>query len=96
MISWASVETAISFAVVNGKEIVGSVRSINASVDMGDFCRKLGGKYGGGGGREGKGSYRYSIEGLAIEDDEDQEIKDDMWAMINKKETKRILRRIKK
>jgi nanoRNase/pAp phosphatase (c-di-AMP/oligoRNAs hydrolase) len=98
MISWASVETAICFAVVDGKSIVGSVRSINASLDMNAFCAKLGfkeKKVGGGGGREGKGSYRYSMEGLAIEEDEDDDIRQEMWATINKKETKRIIRMLK-
>ena len=65
-------------------------------MDMGDFCAKLGGKYGSGGGREGKGSYRYGMQGLAIEDDEEEEIRNEMWAMINKKEIKRILRTITK
>lgn len=98
MISWVGVETAVCFAVVDGRQIVGSIRSINASLDMNEICARLGfkeRKIGGGGGREGKGSYRYSIEGLAIEEDEDEDIKTAMWQTINKKEIKRIIRMIK-
>lgn len=92
MIQWASVETAICFAIVDGEYLVGSVRSINSSVNVNALCQTLGGKHGAGGGRDGKGSYRYSIQGLAIEEDEDEETKNEMWATINHKETKRIFK----
>jgi nanoRNase/pAp phosphatase (c-di-AMP/oligoRNAs hydrolase) len=96
MIQWASVETAICFAVVDGETIVGSVRSVNSSVNVNDLCMVLGGKFGSGGGRDGKGQYRYSFQGLAIEEDEDEETKDEMWKTINNKEIKRIFKLMKK
>lgn len=96
MIQWASVETAICFAVVEGEYIVGSVRSINSSVNVNTLSSILGGKYGSGGGRDGKGSYRYSMQGLAIEDDEDEQTKAEMWSTINRKEIKRIFKMVKK
>jgi nanoRNase/pAp phosphatase (c-di-AMP/oligoRNAs hydrolase) len=96
MIQWASVETSVCFAIINGEKLVGSVRSVNSSLNVNDFCDLLGGKDGSGGGRDGKGSYTYSMQGLAIEDDDDDETKDQMWDTINQKETKRIFKMMKK
>jgi hypothetical protein len=96
MVSWASVETAIAFGVVGGDRIEGSVRSLNASLTVSDFCRKLGGKHGGGGGKHGKGAYQLSLAGFSIDDDEDEEDAREAWESIKKRETKRILRIINK
>jgi len=96
MITWASVETSICFAIVDGENVIGSVRSTNSSVSVNELCAVLGGKHGSGGGRDGKGSYRYSIQGLCIEDDEDEETHDQMWDVVNRKETKRIFKIFKK
>jgi len=92
MISWASVETAVCFAIINGERLVGSVRSINASVDTDLICSRLGGRFGSGGGREGKGSYSFSIQGLSIEEEDDEEVKSAVWATANTKEIKRVKR----
>jgi len=96
MVSWASVETAIAFAVVGNDRIEGSVRSLDPSVSVSDFCKKLGGSYGTGGGKHGKGAYRYSLGGMSIDVDEDDDTINKTWELINQKETKRIIRQIKK
>lgn len=96
MVTWASVETAIAFAVVGGERIEGSVRSLNASISVSEFCKKLGSRHGVGGGKMGKGAYRYSLAGMSIDPDEDEETKRKTWDLIREKETKRISRMIKK
>jgi nanoRNase/pAp phosphatase (c-di-AMP/oligoRNAs hydrolase) len=96
MITWSSVDTAICFAIVDGDRIEGCVRSIDASMIVDNLASKLGGKYGSGGGKQGKGAYSTPLAGMSIEEDEDEETISVMWEAINKKETKRILKLIKK
>jgi nanoRNase/pAp phosphatase (c-di-AMP/oligoRNAs hydrolase) len=96
MVTWASVETAIAFAVVGGDRIEGSIRSLNPSISVSDLCKKLGGKFGSGGGKMGKGAYRYDLGGMSIAPDEDEDIKNKTWKLIKERETKRIIREIKK
>ena len=96
MVHWTSVETAIAFGVVGGDKIEGSVRSLNPSLTVADFCKKLGGKHGAGGGKHGKGAYRLSLAGMSIDPDEDEEDVTEAWESIKKRETKRIFRAIKK
>jgi nanoRNase/pAp phosphatase (c-di-AMP/oligoRNAs hydrolase) len=97
MLNWTSVETAIAFGVVGGDKIEGSVRSLNASLTVSDFCKKLGGKHGSGGGKHGKGAYCLPLAGMSIDSDEEEE--EDIleaWDSIKNRETKRIVRTIKK
>ncbi len=96
MLSWASVETAITFGIVGGDRIEGSVRSLNPSLTVSDFCKKLGGRHGTGGGKLGKGAYRLPLAGLSLDPDEDEEDVQEAWGSINKRETKRIQRATKK
>ena len=96
MVSWASVETAIAFGVVGGDRIEGSVRSLNSSLVVANFCKKLGGKYGGGGGKLGKGAYQLPLGGFSIDDEEDEEDAQEAWESIRKRESKRITRVINK
>jgi nanoRNase/pAp phosphatase (c-di-AMP/oligoRNAs hydrolase) len=96
MVSWASVNTAVAFGVVGGDRIEGSVRSLNASLNVSDFCKKLGGRYGSGGGKHGKGAYQLPLAGFSIDPDEDPSDAQDAWEAIRKRETKRINRVIKK
>lgn len=96
MVTWSSVETAIAFGVVGGDKIEGSVRSLNPSLTVSDFCKKLGGKYGTGGGKHGKGAYRLPLAGFSIDPDEEEEDVQEAWESIKKRETKRIIRMIKK
>lgn len=96
MVHWNSVETAIAFGVVGGDKIEGSVRSLNPSLTVSDFCKKLGGKHGTGGGKHGKGAYRLSLAGMSIDPDEEEEDVNEAWESIKNRETKRIVRAIKK
>ena len=96
MVTWSSVETAIAFGVVGGDRIEGSVRSLNPSLTVSDFCKKLGGKHGTGGGKHGKGAYRLPLAGFSIDPDEEEEDVQEAWESIKKRETKRIQRMIKK
>jgi nanoRNase/pAp phosphatase (c-di-AMP/oligoRNAs hydrolase) len=90
MSTWASVETAIAFAVVDGDRIEGSVRSTNPSVSVPQLCKDLGMKCGTGGGKLGKGAYRYGVGGVSIDDDEEEDTRVKMWEFIRMKETRRI------
>lgn len=90
MVSWASVETAVAFGVVGGDRIEGSVRSLDASLNVSDFCKRLGGRHGTGGGKQGKGAYQLPLAGFSIDTDEDEEDAREAWESINKRETKRV------
>lgn len=96
MVSWASVVTAIAFGVVGGDRIEGSVRSLSPSLSVSEFCKRLGGRYGEGGGKHGKGAYRVSLGGMSIDPDEDESDVKEAWDSIHKREIKRIERTIKK
>lgn len=96
MVSWASVETAVAFGVVGGDRIEGSVRSLNASLSVSDFCKKLGGQHGSGGGKQGKGAYQLPLAGFSIDDDEDEQDAQEAWESIKKREAKRISRIVNK
>lgn len=96
MITWAGVTTAVAFAVVGGERIEGSVRSLNASISVSDFCKKLGSRHGNGGGKLGKGAYKYALAGMSIDPEEEDEIKNETWKTIKLKETNRIMRMIRK
>jgi len=96
MVQWDTVHTAIAFAVIGEDTLVGCVRSTNASVTVKELCKKLGGKHGTGGGKQGKGRYTYALGGLAFLPEEDEETKEETWQLIAKKERNRILRVLKK
>lgn len=90
MSTWANVETAIAFAVVDGDRIEGSVRSTNPSVSVPALCKELGMKCGSGGGKLGKGAYRYGLGGVSVEEDEEDDTRAKMWEFVRTKETRRI------
>lgn len=96
MVTWEDVHTAIAFAIVEGDRLEGSVRSTNASVPVPGLCKHLGGKHGQGGGKLGKGAYRYALAGGGIDEEDDDDTADKIWGVINEKETKRIYRIIAK
>lgn len=96
MSTWENVNTAIAFAVVGGNRIEGSVRSKNASVSVPALCKHLGGKHGEGGGKLGKGAYRYYLAGDSVEEEWDEETRKNFWEFQKDKEMKRILRIIQK
>ena len=92
LVTWEEVHTGIVFALVDGERIEGSVRSTNVSVIVPDLAKKLGGKHGQGGGRRGKGAYRYDLAGASVEDEDDDDTRLKMWELYQDKETKRIRR----
>jgi nanoRNase/pAp phosphatase (c-di-AMP/oligoRNAs hydrolase) len=96
MVSWASVETAIVFALVGSERVEGSVRSQNNSLNVSEFCKRLGGRCGTGGGKLAKGAYRYSLGGMSIDTDDDEETKRQTWELIRIRESKRIAKIIKR
>lgn len=95
MVTWEDVNTSVVFALVDGNRIEGSVRSISASMSVPTVCKALGGEHGAGGGKLGKGAYRYELAGVGLEEDDDDETKSEFWAMMDHKETKRIFRKVK-
>lgn len=95
MVSWAGVDMAVCFAVVGGDRIVGSVRSLNPSVSVAELCKTFGGKCGSGGGKMGKGAYQYSLGGMSIDPDEDDDSQQKLWGVFKEKEIKRIMRLLK-
>ena len=95
MVTWEDINTAIVFAIVDGNRIEGSVRTKASSVSVPALCQDLGGKHGKGGGKLGKGAYRYDLAGASIDEDEDDEIKKKAWELFENKETKRVFRIIR-
>lgn len=97
MVTWEGVTTAISFAMVDGDRIEGSVRSSSSTVSVPKLCKELGeAKKGSGGGKLGKGAYSYSMGGGGIDEDDDEATKVKTWDLYNEKERNRILRQMKK
>jgi|GEM_PF-1351245 nanoRNase/pAp phosphatase (c-di-AMP/oligoRNAs hydrolase) len=97
MVTWEGVTTAISFAMVDGDRIEGSVRSSSSTVSVPKLCKDLGeAKKGNGGGKLGKGAYLYGMGGGGIDEDDDEATKVKTWDLYNEKERNRILRQMKK
>jgi nanoRNase/pAp phosphatase (c-di-AMP/oligoRNAs hydrolase) len=96
VVGWEEVHTAIVYAIVDGNRVEGCVRSDNSSVQVPKLAKELGGKSGCGGGKLGKGAYRYDLGGSSVSDDEGEEIAQKMWDVIDSKETARIMRIIRK
>jgi nanoRNase/pAp phosphatase (c-di-AMP/oligoRNAs hydrolase) len=90
LMTWANVETAIAFAVVDGDKIEGSVRSNNASIAIPSLCKELGAN-GNGGGKLGKGAYRYGFGGIKVEEDSSEETRNKMWEFVHNYEVDRVL-----
>lgn len=95
MVTWEDVNTAIVFALVDGSRIEGSVRTKASSVSVPTLCQDLAGKFGRGGGKLGKGAYKYDLAGASLDEDEDDDIKRKAWDLFENKEKKRIFRIIR-
>ena len=95
MVTWEDVNTAVVFALVDGNRIEGSVRTKASSVSVPALCQDLGGKYGKGGGKLGKGAYKYDLAGASMDEDEDEDIKKKAWELFEHKETRRVFRIIR-
>lgn len=95
MVTWEDINTAVVFALIEGSRIEGCVRTKASSVSVPSLCQDLGGKYGSGGGKLGKGAYRYDLAGAAIDEDDDEEIKHQSWELFEKKEIRRVFKIIR-
>lgn len=95
MVTWEDINTAVVFAVVDGNRIEGSVRTKASSVSVPALCQDLAGKFGKGGGKLGKGAYRYELAGASVDEDEDEDIKKKAWELFEEKETRRVFRTIR-
>ena len=95
MVTWEDVNTAIVFALVDGNRIEGSVRTKASSVSVPALCQTLAGKHGKGGGKLGKGAYKYDLAGAALDEEEDEDIKKKAWELFEDKETRRVFRTIR-
>lgn len=95
MVTWEDINTAVVFALVEGNRIEGCVRTKASSLSVPALCLELGGKYGKGGGKLGKGAYRYELAGASLDEDDDEEIKQDSWQLFEKKEIKRVFKIIR-
>lgn len=95
MVTWEDINTAVVFAMVDGNRIEGSVRTKASSVSVPALCQDLAGKFGRGGGKLGKGAYRYDLAGAAVDEEEDEDIKKKAWELFEEKETRRVFRTIR-
>lgn len=95
MVTWEDINTAVVFALVDGNRIEGCVRTKASSVSVPSLCQDLGGKYGKGGGKLGKGAYRYELAGASIDEDEDENIKQKYCELFESKEIKRVFKIIR-
>lgn len=96
MLSWEGVETSVVFAIVDGNKVEGSVRSTNAALGVPSICKELGGQYGSGGGKLGKGAYHFDIGSLSVDNDVEEDTKNKLWECLNDRELKRIFKIVKK
>lgn len=94
MITWEDVQLAICFAIVDGNTLEASVRSTNPSISVPDICKQLATKYGAGGGKSFAGAYRYDLGGNGIDPEDGEDVQQEIWLALNKKETRRILRTV--
>jgi nanoRNase/pAp phosphatase (c-di-AMP/oligoRNAs hydrolase) len=96
MLSWENVETTVAFAIIDGERLEGSVRSSNPALAVPSLCKQLGGQFGEGGGKLGKGSFRYNLDSFKLSDDDDDELRNKMWDFVTHKEYKRIFKIIRR
>lgn len=98
MISWKTVTTAVVFAIFDGNRIEGALRTRLRSTPLADVAKNLGGKrpHGSGGARGTKGGYVKYLGSMAIDSDEPNELKEEMWAAIKKREIAKIYKAINK
>jgi len=95
MVTWEDVNTAVVFAIVDGNRLEGSVRTKASSLSVPALCQDLAGRHGKGGGKLGKGAYRYDLAGASIDEDEDEDIKKRAWELFEDKEIRRVFRTIR-
>lgn len=97
MLRWEGVDTSITFAIVDGNRIEGSVRTMNPSVSAAKLSNDLGTERGGNGwGHSQKAGYRYNLGGMSFNQIDDENIQFKTWELVNEKESIRIERILKK
>lgn len=97
MLTWDGVDTAIVFAIVDGERLEGSVRTMNPAVSAAKLCHDLGQDRGGAGwGHSKKAAYKYNLGGMSICHNDDDEIQEKTWALVDMREVIRIERVFKK
>lgn len=96
MLTWGNVQTAIVFALFGGERIEASVRTNDPTIEIHALCAKLGGKHGQGGGKSCKGGYKKYLGCMQLDIDEEDDLKDQMWQVIKRREMNKIFKLIKK
>lgn len=96
MLTWGNVQTAVVFALFGGERIEASVRTNNDAVEIHALCKQLGGKLGSGGGKSCKGGYKKFLGDVAMDIEEDDLLKAEMWEVIKKREIAKIFKVMKK
>lgn len=97
MLTWEGCDLAIAFAVVDGHTLQGSIRSSSAAVSAARLAHDLGKEpkngNGNGWGHSNAAGYRYCLGGLAVSlTEEEEDIREETWALVRKREIKRILK----
>lgn len=97
VLTWEGVETCVVFAIIDGERIEGSVRSHDAALAVPALCKELGGQFegGAGGGKLGKGSFRYDLGNFELKSTDGDELKNKLWEYVEYKEFQRILKIIR-
>lgn len=94
---WEGINLSVAFSLIDGNVLQGSVRSMCASVSAAKLCRLLGEERGGSGwGHTEAAGYNYTIAGFSLENDEDEAVKGEVWALLKRREVARIFKMIRK
>jgi nanoRNase/pAp phosphatase (c-di-AMP/oligoRNAs hydrolase) len=94
LLSWGSnLQIVVVFALFNDR-LEGSIRTNNEAIEVNKFCQLLGS--GNGGGKSCKGAYKKYLGDFCIDENEDEELQEEMWNAIKKREIARILKVVKK
>lgn len=100
MLNWSGIDVAVAFGFVEyddqNDRIEGCVRSSNPTMQVSVICEQLGGEYGYGGGKMGKGAYAIPLREMSLEEDCSVEIKQATWELARIKQINSIQNTIKK
>jgi len=101
VVNWAGVDSAVIFAIIEcedgvGDRVEGCVRSTDTTVSVAELCAELGGSFGGGGGKAGKGRYYIPLNEFSIGSQVNGEIKQKTWELVSLTQIERIRKIVKK
>lgn len=96
MLTWGTVNTAVAFAVFDGKYISGCMRTVDDTIEVHAVCAQLGGEHGEGGGKMFAGRYCKPLGAFEFETDESQDVVDKWWVLQKKREITKILKVVQK